>query len=53
MDEALPPETEETREVVRPKVYKGKIGLGRLRRADLSRGPTKRKPWDRIAVTPI
>jgi hypothetical protein len=32
MDEALLPETEETREIVRPKVYKQKIKLGRLRR---------------------
>jgi len=33
LDEALPPETAETREIVSPKVYKGKIRLGRLRRA--------------------
>jgi hypothetical protein len=33
MDEALPPETAETRGIVRPKVYKKKIRLGRLRRA--------------------
>jgi hypothetical protein len=33
MDEALPAETAETREIVRPKVYKQKIRLGRLRRA--------------------
>ncbi len=38
MDEALPPETEETREIVQPKVYKKKIRLGRLRRAGVSRG---------------
>jgi hypothetical protein len=37
MDEALPPETEETREIVRPKVYKGKIRLGRLRRSKIDR----------------
>jgi DNA-binding CsgD family transcriptional regulator len=36
MDEPLPPETEETREIVPPKVYKRKIKLGRLRRSRLS-----------------
>jgi DNA-binding CsgD family transcriptional regulator len=35
MDEALGPETEETREIVRPKVYKQRIRLGRLRRYTL------------------
>ena len=38
MDEALPPETEEMREIVPPKVYKGKIKLGRLRTAGVGRG---------------
>jgi DNA-binding CsgD family transcriptional regulator len=33
MDEGLPPESAETREIVRPKVYKKAIRLGRLRRA--------------------
>jgi DNA-binding CsgD family transcriptional regulator len=33
IDEALPLETAETREIVQPKVYKQKIKLGRLRRA--------------------
>jgi hypothetical protein len=33
LDEALPPETEETREIKRPKVFKKRIKLGRLRRA--------------------
>jgi DNA-binding CsgD family transcriptional regulator len=33
LDEALGPETEETREVPRPKVYKQRIRLGRLRRS--------------------
>lgn len=33
LDEALGPETAETREVPRPKVYKQRIRLGRLRRA--------------------
>ena len=33
LDEPLPVETEETREVPRPKVFKQRIRLGRLRRA--------------------
>lgn len=33
LDEPLPPETTETREVPRPKVFKQRIRLGRLRRA--------------------
>jgi DNA-binding CsgD family transcriptional regulator len=38
MDVSLPPETEETREIVPPKRFKGKIKLGRLRRAGVGRG---------------
>jgi hypothetical protein len=41
MDEPLPPETAETREVPRPKVYKQRIKLGRLRRAGLDRRVTR------------
>lgn len=33
LDELLGPETEETKEIVPPKVYKQRIKLGRLRRA--------------------
>jgi DNA-binding CsgD family transcriptional regulator len=33
LDEPLPPETAETREVPRPKMFKQRIRLGRLRRA--------------------
>ena len=33
MDEELPPETAETREIVPPKVFKKRIRLGRIRRS--------------------
>lgn len=36
LDEALGPETAETREIMRPKVYKQRIKLGRLRRAGIA-----------------
>jgi hypothetical protein len=37
MDEDLEPETEETREIMRPKVYRKKISLGRIRQTGLTR----------------
>jgi len=49
MDEALPTETAETREIAQPKVYKRKIKLGRLRRAGVTRDAHaqggRRKPF--------
>ncbi len=38
MDEALPVETAETREIPRPKVFKPRIRLGRLRRVGVASG---------------
>jgi DNA-binding CsgD family transcriptional regulator len=51
MDKPLEPETEETREIKQPKVFKQRIKMGRLRRAGLDRVKPNRSRWDRIQIT--